>query len=68
MALPIFLSPCVQDVAAWLYHHPSGHTNVALAVGLGMTSRGDQSPCRLPQAAQQQLSREKGWLLFLWFL
>lgn len=48
MALPIFLSPSVQDVAAWLYHHPSGHTDVVLAVGLGMTSRGDQSPADCP--------------------
>lgn len=31
VALPFFvLSPCVQDVAGWLYHHPSGHRNMAL--------------------------------------
>lgn len=40
MALPVFLSPGVQDVAVWLYYHPSGHRNVAL----GTTSRGDHPP------------------------
>lgn len=39
MALPIYLSPCVQDVAGWLYHHPSGHRNWALARELDTTSK-----------------------------
>lgn len=59
MALPIFLSPCVQDVAAWLYHHPSGHTDVALAVGLGMTSRGDQSPADCPMLPTAAIEGER---------
>lgn len=67
MALSIFLSPCVQDAAGWLYHHPSGHRNVALAGGLGMTSRGDrgdQPPCRLLHAARQQLAAGEGLVAF----
>ena len=64
MALPVFLSPCVQEVAGRLYHHPPGHRNVALAGGLGTTSRGDQPPRRLPHAARQPLSVGGGLVAF----